>query len=91
MVVKQISTATFSTLTEVALWKPRLHGNCKPMAQCTICKDVLKYFGANFFFSFDVSSFPGAGTECDPTAQVKGKCTITPPLGGEAAAAQTGG
>lgn len=46
---KNISTATFSMLIENrTLEKPCLHGNCKPMDQCTICKDVLKDFGAAF-------------------------------------------
>lgn len=39
------------------------------MDQCTICKDVLKYLGA---------AFPGE-KQCDPAAQVKGKCMITSP------------
>lgn len=44
------------------------------MDQCTICKDVLKYLGAAFL-SLYVSCF--SRKQCDPAAQVKGKCMIT--------------
>lgn len=68
--------------------KPCLHGNCKPMDQCTICKDVLKYFGAAFL-SFYVSCFPGGETVWS-SCSGKGKVYDHMPVEGEAAVPEDG-
>lgn len=87
---KKISTATFSMLRQTALWRNRLHGNCKPMDQCTICKDVLKHFGATFF-SLYVSTSPVGGKIVWFSCSGKGKLNDRTPGASKAAGQRVGG